>query len=130
MSRQLTRRSVLAALAGLAPISPSPEQLSPDAKLIALGREFERITGLMDGLIRNSGRGNSDDERTLCHLIEELEPIERETVRTSAKTIAGLYVKARAAKWSREGQINPEAEHCTDERMAWSIVRDLMLPGK
>jgi hypothetical protein len=60
-------------------------------------------------------------------LLDRLGPVEEAIVATPARTIAGLYVKARAANWSREGQIDPMVQECTDERLAWSIVRDLML---
>jgi hypothetical protein len=66
-------------------------------------------------------------DREMDGLIDRLGPVEAAIAATPARTIAGLCVKARAANWSREGLIDPLGEQCTDERMAWSIVRDLML---
>jgi hypothetical protein len=93
--------------------------------LIVLGREFDRITGSWADLLQ--GHGDTDTEiRKINQLLELLGPIETAIVATPARTIEGLCIKARAANWSREGKIDPLNELCTDERMAWSIVRDLM----
>jgi hypothetical protein len=52
--------------------------------------------------------------------------IEAEIVATSATTIEGLRVKARAACWALLGDLDPAGESTTDKRMALSIVRDLV----
>ncbi len=101
------------------------EQLpSPDAELIALGDRFNHLTDTWDELARQTN--HTYENVDIIGLIETIDPIEVAIVATRAKTIEGLLVKARAANWSREGHINPEKEECTDQKMAWSIVRDLI----
>ena len=97
---------------------------SPDAELIALGDQFNHLTDTWDELARLTD--HTYDGVDNIGLIETMNPIEAAIVAIPAKTIDGLFVKARAANWSREGRINPEQEESTDKKMAWSIVRDLI----
>jgi hypothetical protein len=128
MNDHPTRRSVVAGFAVLPAMSR--DEGSPDAELIALGRQFDAITSAFDDAFRQVRPGNDLKQKALDRkmdgLLDLLGPVEAAIVATPARTIAGLYVKARAANWSREGLIDPLAEECTDERMAWSIVRDLI----
>jgi hypothetical protein len=95
-----------------------------DKKLISLGLRFNSLTRTWDDVaIKTHHSYNNFD---IIALIEAIIPIEADIVSTQAKTIDGLLVKARAANWSREGCINPEHEGSTDQKMAWSIVRDLI----
>jgi hypothetical protein len=43
----------------------------------------------------------------------------------TATTIEGLRVKARAAAWCRSGH-EPDSNSTLDERLAWSVVRELL----
>jgi hypothetical protein len=95
-----------------------------DTKLISLGLHFDRLTRTWDDAALKTH--NTYDNFDIVALIESINPIEAGIVSTQAKTIDGLLVKAHAANWSREGRINPEYERSTDQKMAWSIVRDLI----
>ena len=122
-----SRRNLLTALVcapGISREAISENLCSPDAELIALGAQFDALTRIWDDIAvqTNDTYKNFD----IIGLIKKTNPIEAAIVSTRAKTIEGLLVKARAANWSREGHIYPEAEEWTDKRMAWSIVRDLI----
>jgi hypothetical protein len=48
-------------------------------------------------------------------------------VATPAKTLQGLYVKARATAWALEGNdLDPTKEASMNDKVAASIVRDLL----
>jgi hypothetical protein len=89
-----------------------------DAELVALGNKFDEIANALDDAIEN--------KTDLMDLLEQLRPIDAALAATSAKSIDGLRVKARAACWSRLGDLDPTDESTTDRRMALSIVRDLI----
>lgn len=124
---KLSRRAMMTALTSTTVASSvaicQPLQ-SPDATLIALGDKFNHLTATWDDLARRTN--DTYENVDIIGLIETIDPIEKAIVATPAKTIEGLLVKARAANWSREGRINPELEQSTDQKMAWSIVRDLI----
>ena len=123
----LSRRTLLSALVCAPDVSNkavSEQRCSPDAGLIVLGAEFDHLTRTWDTVARQTNHTYNNFD--IIGLIEVINPIEAAIVSTRAKTIEGLLVKARAAKWSREDRIYPEAEETTDKKMAWSIVRDLI----
>lgn len=123
----LSRRTLLMALTcapGVSSVAMPERGHSPDEKLIALGAQFDHLTRTWDHVARQSH--HTYENVDIIGLIETIDPIEAAIVATRAKTTEGLLVKARAANWSREGRINPEAEASTDKKMAWSIVRDLI----
>ena len=127
MEKRLSRRALVTALV-CAPVVSNvaicPPLSSPDATLIALGDQFNQLTGIWDELARQTNDTYLNVD--IIGLVEAINPIENAIVTTHAKTIEGLLVKARAANWSREGRIFPEQEETTDKKMAWSIVRDLV----
>jgi hypothetical protein len=113
MSRDLTRRAAVAAIAAGAPAlaTASPGQ-HPDAELIDLGRQFDEITAALDG---DNAEG----------ALDRLAAIEPAIVSMPATTAEGMCVKARAACWALIGDLDPNGS-TTDVRMARSIVRDLI----
>lgn len=123
----LSRRSLVTALVCTPIVSQaaaSPTLPSPDAALKALGRQFNHLCQTWDELARRTN--HTYEGVDIIGLIETLSPIEAAIVAARATTIEGLLVKAQAADWSRQGRIHPELEECTDRKMAWSIVRDLI----
>jgi hypothetical protein len=109
MQNKFSRRTMLGGLAS-APMLPREAN---DTSLIALGREFNAITAAIDD-------GGS------TALWDRLGPLETAIVAAPAHTIEGFCVKARAACWARLGDLDPTAEATADQRMALSIVRDLI----
>jgi hypothetical protein len=63
----------------------------PDAELVALGRQFDDLTEILD-------RGWPDDAT-----FEKFSAIEKAILEREAVTVAGLSVKARAACWALLG---------------------------
>ena len=123
----LSRRTLLTSLAcapGVSGLAIGKSLQSPDTELIALGAQFNELTRTWDDFARRTNHTYNNFD--IVGLIEFIDPIEATIVATRAKTLEGLLVKARAANWSREGRICPEAEESTDLKMAWSIVRDLL----
>jgi hypothetical protein len=59
-------------------------------------------------------------------MADALDRIESAILNTQAVTMEGLRVKARAACWARLGDLDPASGSTTDERMALSIIRDLI----
>ncbi|MFZ0846880.1 MAG: hypothetical protein WAM62_13905 [Pseudolabrys sp.] len=123
----LPRRALLTALVCVPVISSEAvtrQFCSLDSELIEIGAQFEHLTRTWDMVARQTN--HTYNKFDIVGLIEFIDPIEATIVATRAKTLEGLLVKARAANWSREGRIYPEAEESTDLKMAWSIVRDLL----
>ena len=123
----LSRRSLLTSLAcasGVSSLVLGKSLQSPDTELIALGVQFNELTRTWVHLARQTN--HTYENVDIVGLIGAINPIEAAIVARRAKTIEGLLVKARAANWSREGRVCPEAEESTDKKMAWSIVRDLL----
>jgi hypothetical protein len=92
---------------------------SPDAELIALGRQFDSISPALD-------RASEHDEAIA--LLDKMESVSSTIVATPAKTLQGLYVKARATVWAMlEGDdFDPTKEDSMNDKIAASIVRDLL----
>lgn len=111
--------SVLTALPSIAVVITSAEACFVDLPLLTLGRDFDTLAAKLDHAIATGV--DFDDE-----LPERLSQIEAEIARTHASTMEGLCVKARAACWALLGDLNDPADATTDERMALSIVRDLI----
>lgn len=118
----VTRRATLGSLAIsslLVASNPLAAASSADLPLLTLGRDFDTLAAKLDHAIATGVE--FDDE-----LPERLSQIEAEIARTHASTMEGLCVKARAACWALLGDLNDPAGATTDERMALSIVRDLI----
>ncbi len=98
---QLSRRSVIAGLTATPMLSTSTESEAhaPDARLMALGREFDKLSAQWDGATTDAVLGQD--------FFERFGYIEREIVAVDAKTNLGMLVKARAACWARLGDLDP-----------------------
>jgi hypothetical protein len=59
-------------------------------------------------------------------LLERLGHLEAAIVATPARTMEGFFVKARAASWALLGDLDPAGAKTIDQRMALSIIRDLI----
>jgi hypothetical protein len=90
-----------------------------DAHLLALSRDFNAAAAKLDDVLADGGDPHWE-------LLEELSRLDSEIVATPATTMEGLCVKAQAACWALLGDIDPDAQTTTDQRMALSIVRDLI----
>ena len=116
----LSRRTLLGSLAAspVLTITAVPAG-AVDAKLIALGEQFDAITAQID---------HADEHRSEVaeSTLDELSRIEAEIVATPATTIDGLRAKARAVCWARLGDFDPANNSAGGKRMALSIVRDLI----
>jgi hypothetical protein len=121
IDQTLSRRVVVIGLGAASTQSTTlaAQNNRPDARLIALGREFDEITAQWDYAVES---GSLFAEETF----ERFGRIDREIAAAEAKTTEGLLVKARAACWATLGDLNPLDEPTTDRRMALSIVRDLI----
>jgi hypothetical protein len=117
MSDNFSRRRVLACVAAtpVLPLTLSEGAARADEQLVALGRQFDELAGLLD-------RTAWADDAALM----KFGAVEKAIWEREATTMAGLSVKARAACWARLGDLDPSNESTTDKRMAMSIVRDLV----
>ena len=124
-SGRISRRAVVSGLA-IAPAAPSFSSVAAgqaDGELIELGRQLDSIPAALD-------HAKNDDE--VMSLLDRIDTLSAAIVMTPAKTFLGLYVKARATAWAIEndcGLLNPERELTINDRVAASIVRDLLELG-
>ena len=113
-----SRRSLLVALATQC-ACPAFAASEPDNQLLLLG-------GLFDKLAAQLARAIDCRLEISDALLDRLNSVESEILTTSATTINGLRVKARAACWALLGDIVPSRGATTDQRMALSMIRDLI----
>ena len=123
----LSRRSVLGSFAVspvLASTGVSAEAPCADAELVALGRQLDSIPAALD-------RASEHDEAMA--LLEKIDTLSAAIVATPAKTLQGLYVKAHATAWALRGDFagdfDPMDESSNNDRVAASLVRDLLELG-
>jgi hypothetical protein len=119
-NQKLSRRAVVGGLAigsTLSAASGAAVLNSPDAELIALGRQLDSIPAALD-------RASEYDEAMV--LLEQIDILSNAIVTTPAKTLQGLYVKARATAWALQDDPDPMKESSINNRVAASIVRDLL----
>jgi hypothetical protein len=122
MATKLSRRTLIGALAASSAMltaTRAEESSTVDVRLVDLGRHFDRVTKFID----DAGEGR---EQQINERLAKFHQIEAEILSTPAKTIEGYRIKARAACWALLGDIDPNTGATTDERMAMSIVRDLI----
>lgn len=122
-----SRRRLLLGLFGL-PLtfhSDEADAVNADAELVALGRRFAQLAAEFDFLLAQP-ISHDPDCCKFFGLIERLEPVEYRLTNLPATSIRGLSVKVEVARWSKQGVIDPSSHTCLDDRMAWSIVRDLL----
>ena len=117
----LTRRAALGPLAASLLVAAKPVAAASfaDSPLLALGRDFDVVAARLDHAI---AAGIDIDDG----LLEQLSKLDAEIATTQASTMEGLFVKARAACWARLGDLDDFGEMTTDQRMALSMVRDLI----
>ena len=114
--RALSRRSVLCSLAVPAVGIPSGirELAQPDARLLALSRQFELMAKHLDE------PGQSVKDLLFFGRLHD------EIAAAEATTIEGLCAKARAGCWTLLGDFESVDASATGARMAFSIMRDLI----
>ena len=108
----ISRRDMVAGIATTLTTTPAGAKM--DTELVALGSQFDALTRVLDA---------ADLWGDMAYALDR---IERAILNTQAKTMEGLRVKARAACWARLGDLDPASGSTTDERMALSIIRDLI----
>lgn len=94
---------------------------SPDAQLIALGRELEAIPKALE-------RACEHDQAIA--ILDRIDTLTAAIVAMPAKSLNGLYVKARATSWALSGDFDPSTETSNDMRVVVSLLRDLIQIGK
>jgi|SRR4029450_7525283 endonuclease/exonuclease/phosphatase family metal-dependent hydrolase len=116
-----SRRSVLVLAAGMpAIIKARGAQSSPkDIDLLQLGEQFDVLAAHLDHAIEH--RLHVD----WAHL-EELSRVEAEILQMPALSMEGFYTKARVACWATLGDLEERDQADAYERMARSIIRDLI----
>jgi hypothetical protein len=111
---EISRRALVGSLAtgAILPTTAVTSEGSTDARLLDLGHQFDELVQDFD---------NATDD-----LFVRLQRVEAEILSTPARSFDGYRVKARAACWALLGDIEPHSGATTDQRMALSIVRDLI----
>jgi hypothetical protein len=115
----LSRRTVLSSLAASPALGSTVLAKVQDGELNVLSRQFDILTAQLDHAIEHGLDIEQD-------VLDEFSRIEGEIVATSATSIEGLRVKARAACWALLGDLDSGDQSTTDKQMALSIVRDLI----
>jgi hypothetical protein len=87
-------------------------QNDDDAALIVLGQQFEEILAKVQILYNESEPGSRVEE--LEAILAQLEPVERAIMAMTARTIAGLGVKARHAAY-----VMSELWNAPTDRIDW-----------
>lgn len=134
----LPRRAILAGgAAGLLPALPVEAAPKPDAELLRLGQAFEAAWAREMELqaIQNSFPGTCDEywdaEARTMEANARVDMLVQTIRLLPATTLAGLRVKARAARWLNEepGFAETGVEHDIMRPMAVSILNDLLNLG-
>ncbi|HEY6018893.1 MAG TPA: hypothetical protein VIY48_03090 [Candidatus Paceibacterota bacterium] len=113
--KPFSRRSVLLSAAVIPTSTVFKQTPAADNVLFALGREFDTFTEKIDSGLNIPWEA-----------LNEFSRVEEQIVATPATTMEGLCVKARAACWALLGDLDSNEQSTTNERMALSIVRDLI----
>jgi hypothetical protein len=116
--KQLSRRAALISAAFI-PAVAAAETVKADSTLLALGRRFDALASELD-------HATEHGPNIAWNKLEEFSRIETQIVATPATTIEGFCVKARAVCWALLGDLDASDRSTADERMALSIVRDLI----
>jgi hypothetical protein len=119
--KSLSRRCVVRSVASL-PLCALPTHIkndAADAPLFALGLAFDAVSGQIDHAIEHGLHLDWD-------LLREFDRIEAEILARSATTLEGLFVKAKVACWGLLGDLEPSSQSGTLDRIALSIIRDLV----
>jgi hypothetical protein len=113
----LSRRSALGSLvvSPLVVTSTPAASIRSDTVLLELGRRFAAMATKLD-----------NDIDVSWEMLEEFNEVEAQIIATAATTLEGLSVKARVTCWALLGDLDPNEQSTTNERMALSIIRDLI----
>ena len=72
------------------------------------------------------------DRDAAMALLDRIETVSMAIVLAPAETVQGLYIKARATVWALEsdcGLLDPTKESSLNDRVAASVIRDLLRLG-
>jgi hypothetical protein len=72
------------------------------------------------------------DHDSAMAILDRIESVSMAIVLAPAETLQGLYIKARATAWALEsdcGLLDPTKESTLNDRLAASIIRDLLRIG-
>ena len=120
--KSLSRRSALCSVTMLPLLGISEEarkKSASDVGIIKLGHQFDALAAEFDHAIDH---GTNIAWETL----EKFDRILTEIIATPATTMDGLCVKARVTCWARLGDLDGDEQSTTDDRIALSIIRDLI----
>lgn len=101
---------------------------NPDAELLRLGAEFERLWQIERSKLLPMNSDDSDWEPWDA-AFEQTKVVADKIAVTSATSLAGFRVKARAFLWCHQGDDEFDREgfgSATDERLAAGIIGDLL----
>jgi len=115
-SFKFSRRALVASLA-VFPVT-SIAGTGCDYSLVALGQKFDKLAALLDTCIEQG--------LDIPPEIEEFDRIQDAIESMPAITLEGLQIKAQVACWSLLGDMNTPCSAAGHERMAYSILRDLI----
>jgi hypothetical protein len=102
---------------------------SSDSELIKLGATFDDVAERVDFALQHSGPGHSFYIEMLTTALDEFEIVRERIGSIRAKTMAGLKVKARVAKWASSGAMYPEDTAILVDPIALSLVDDVLKAG-
>ncbi len=106
--------------AGLAAAAAAPAAAGPDAELIELGRQWNHLLSILERRELSGSPGYED-------VIDAMYPIACRIMELTARTFAGLAVKARVAHqscdhyWSK-----PKADRDWDVQMVCSLIESVL----
>jgi hypothetical protein len=122
-----TRR---AALIGITSLFGGALALRPsDVELLKLGATFDDIAERVDFALQHSGPGHSYYTEMLTTALNDFEIIRERIGAIRAKTMGGLKVKARVAKWASSGAMYPEDTAILVDPIALSLADDVLKAG-
>lgn len=126
MSSILSRRQLVAGAVSF-PLSSNviAENNSPDVELIGLCAQYRKLMAALDCIVEMP-RGSDPGYLLVNRVLDAMVPVDAAIMSIPARTIEGLKAKAAIAGRSRQGFLDVDNDAGLDERMVWSIVRDLL----
>jgi hypothetical protein len=121
--RKISRRTVISSMAAASTLAGSgntAEANHVDGELLALGQQLETLREALD---------HASDHDAAMAILDGVDSVSTAIVLAPAQTLQGLYIKARATAWSLEhdcGLLDPTKEATLNDRVAASIIRDLL----
>lgn len=108
--------------------TPLTEGRYPDAELLALGVEFERLW-TAELAAKPVGDQYDSDWSEWDRAYERTQKVARRIQKLPARTHEGMRVKARGILWCHSRNFEGFEAEATDLRLAEQIVRDLLAMG-